>query len=153
MATLFLMCGLPGSGKTTFAKQLERERRALRLTPDEWIGRLFGTDLTPPTLDWCRDPVESLQWMVAERALSLGINVILDFGFWTRGEREGFRARATALGARCEVCFLDVPRPVLAARLAARNADLPPYTFRVTEAQLDLWLSLFEPPTPDELRV
>ena len=44
-----------------------------------------------------------------------------------------------------------VPRPALAARLAARNADLPPHTFRVTEAQLDLWLSLFEPPTPDEL--
>ncbi len=59
--------------------------------------------------------------------------------------------RASALGARSEVCFLDVPRPVLAARLAARNADLPPHTFRVTEAQLDLWLSLFEPPTPDEV--
>lgn len=151
MATLFLMCGLPGSGKTTLARQLEGERDALRLTPDEWIERLFGTGLTLPTLDWCRDPVETVQWMVAERALSLGVNVVLDFGFWSRGEREEFRTRATALGARTEVHFLDVPRAVLAARLAARNADLPPYTFPVTEAQLDLWWSLFEPPTPDEL--
>jgi len=151
MATLFLMCGLPGSGKTTLARQLERDRDALRLTPDEWIERLSGTDLTLPTLDWWRDPVETVQWMVAERALSLGVNVILDFGFWTRSEREEFRSRATALGARTEVLFLDVPRPVLSARLAARNADLPPYTFHVTEAQLDLWWSLFEPPTPDEL--
>jgi predicted kinase len=152
MATLFLICGLPGSGKTTLAKQLEREHQALRLTPDEWIVRLFGTHLTLPTLDWCRDPVEAVQWMVAERALSLGVNVILDFGFWTHNEREGFRSRAAALGARSEVRFLDVPRSVLSARLAARNADLPAYTFRVTEAQLDLWWSLFEPPTSDELQ-
>jgi len=152
MATLFLICGLPGSGKTTLAKQMESEQHALRLTPDEWIVRLFGTNLTAPTLDWCRDPVESVQWTVAERALGLGVNVILDFGFWTRSEREGFRARAAALGARSEVHFLDVSRSVLSARIAARNAALPPYTFHVTEAQLDLWWSLFEPPTPDELR-
>src|SRR5918999_1193467 len=94
MPTLFLMCALPGSGKTTLAKQIERERRALRLAPDEWIVRLFGSSLTPPTLDWCRDPVEAVQWSVAERALSLGINVILDFGFWSRQEREDFRGRA-----------------------------------------------------------
>ena len=152
MPTLFLMCGLPGSGKTTLARQIECERQALRLTPDEWIVRLFGSNLTPPTLDWCRDPVEAVQWSVAERALGLGINVILDFGFWTRGEREDFRGRASALGAASEVHFLDVPRSVLLSRLAARNADLPAYSFRVAEGQLDLWWDLFEPPGLDELQ-
>jgi predicted kinase len=151
MPTLFLMCGLPGSGKTTLAKQIEREHHALRLTPDEWIVRLFGASLTPPTLDWCRDPVEAVQWSVAERALSLGINVILDFGFWSREEREHFRGRASALGARSEVRFLDVPRLELLSRLAARNVALPPYGFKVTEAQLNRWWGIFEPPAADEL--
>lgn len=151
MATLFLMVGLPCSGKTTLAKELERERHALRLTPDEWIVKLFGPNLTPPALEWCRDPVETLQWGVAERALSLGINVILDFGFWSRSERDQFRARAAALGANVEVHFLDTSQQVLSERLAARNADLPSYTFPVTEAQMDLWWELFEPPTSDEL--
>ena len=151
MATLLLMCGLPCSGKTTRAKQLERERHALRLTPDEWIVRLFGSALTLPTLDWCRDPVETLQWDVAERALSLGINLILDFGLWSRSERDEFRSRAAALGVDVEVHFLDTPREVLLDRLAARNADLPRYTFPVTRAQIDLWCALFEPPTSDEL--
>jgi len=32
MATLFLMCGLPGSGKTPLARRIERERDALRLS-------------------------------------------------------------------------------------------------------------------------
>lgn len=150
MATLFLMCGLPGSGKTTLAKRIERERDALRLTPDEWITRLFGRHLTPPALDWCRNPVETLQWEMAERALSLGVNVILDFGFWSRPEREEFRARAAALGARSEVHFLDVPRAELSSRLAERAGA--PDTFHVTEAQLDAWWEVFEPPDADELR-
>ena len=153
MATLLLMCGLPGSGKTTLAKRLELERDALRLTPDEWIARLFGPTLTPPALDWCRDPVEAIQWEVAERALRLGVNVILDFGFWSRAEREEFRARAAALGAGSEVHFLDVPREELSVRVAERaGADPPPGTFRVTDAQLDAWWKVFEPPAEDELR-
>jgi len=151
MATLHLMCGLPGSGKTTLAERIERESNALRLSPDEWIVRLYGSQLTPPTLDWCRDPVEALQWSVAERVLTLGANVVLDFGFWSRAEREDFRARAAALGASTELHFLDVPRAVLSQRLAARNAQLPPYAFPITEAQLNAWWSVFEPPTPDEL--
>jgi predicted kinase len=40
-AILYLLVGLPGSGKTTKAKQLEVEASALRLTLDEWMIPLF----------------------------------------------------------------------------------------------------------------
>ena len=49
--TLYLMVGLPGSGKTTRAKELEQEARAVRFTPDEWHIFLFGDDFgdnSPP---------------------------------------------------------------------------------------------------------
>src|SRR6266576_1103308 len=91
IATLHLMCGLPCAGKTTLAKQIEHERRALRLTPDEWITRLFGADLSVEALDAARDPVERMLWDLAARILSLGVDVILEFGFWSRSEREEFR--------------------------------------------------------------
>ena len=45
MPTLHLICGLPCSGKTTYAKQLEPRASALRLTPDEWHVTLFGHDV------------------------------------------------------------------------------------------------------------
>jgi predicted kinase len=43
LATLHLVVGLPCSGKTKLARHLEQEVSALRLTPDEWHMRLFGT--------------------------------------------------------------------------------------------------------------
>ena len=51
MATLHLLHGPVGSGKTTFARQLERKIRAVRFTPDEWMIRLYGD----------RPPVETFQ--------------------------------------------------------------------------------------------
>src|SRR5665811_2490664 len=35
--TLFLTVGLPCTGKTTAARRIEIEQRALRLTKDEWV--------------------------------------------------------------------------------------------------------------------
>jgi predicted kinase len=147
-----MICGLPCSGKTTFAKQIEREQNALRLTPDEWIVRLYGADVAGEALDAVRDPVEGALWDLAARVLVLGVDVTLDFGFWTRGEREDFRARAAQLGARSELHFLDVREETLLTRLAARNADRPPGAFWIDEARMREWFRLFEPPTADELR-
>jgi predicted kinase len=151
VATLHLLCGLPCAGKTTLARQLEQEHSALRLTPDEWIVRLFGADLSEEALDAARDPVEAALWDVAARVLVLGVNVVLDFGVWSRGEREEFRERAAHLGARSELHFLDVPEEVLLSRLAARNAQRPPGTFWIDEARLRLWYRWFEPPGREEL--
>jgi predicted kinase len=150
MPRLILMVGLPGSGKTTLAKKIEQERPALRLTPDEWIGPLYGPDLSQEALDAVRDPVESVQWKVAERALLLGIDVVLDFGFWSRAEREDYRNRAMSLGAVSEIVFLETTLPELMSRIEERNANLPPHTFAITREQIEKWWTLFEPPDESE---
>jgi len=151
MATLFLICGLPGAGKTTLAKQIEHTRPALRLCPDEWIATILADATDLAELDRLRTPVESVQWEVAKRVLTLGVDVVLEWGFWGRDERAYYRTQAAALGAQVELHYLAVPRDELWARLAKRNAHLPPGTFLVTEEQLDLWASWFEPPTAAEL--
>ncbi|WP_371095634.1 AAA family ATPase [Streptomyces sanglieri] len=87
MSILFLTCGLPGSGKTTLARRLEREWSALRLTADEWLHELHP-NLSGDELDAMRDPVERVQWSVAVRVLETGGNVVLDWGVWAREERD-----------------------------------------------------------------
>ena len=151
MATLHLMVGLPCSGKTTLARALEEKHSALRLTPDEWHVRLFGQDAEDPQHDARHSLIEALQWEIAERTLVLGTDVILDFGFWAREEREDFRGRAERLGAGSEVHFLDVPSEELFRRLALRNAE-PGLAFRIPEAMMRPWVELFQKPTSAELR-
>ena len=41
-ATMLLIVGLPGAGKTTRAKELATAARAIRLTPDDWMIPIFG---------------------------------------------------------------------------------------------------------------
>ncbi|MFN8637985.1 MAG: ATP-binding protein [Dehalococcoidia bacterium] len=147
MPTLHLVCGLPASGKSTLARRLAVELPALRLTPDEWMARIVGHGFD----ERARAAVEAAQWDIAARALLLGVDVVLENGFWSRADRDDYRARALALGATVCVHYLDVPLDELERRLEARNADLPPDTFAIPLADLRRWHARFEPPTPDEL--
>lgn len=151
MATLYLMVGLPCSGKTTLAQKLEREQSALRLTPDEWQVRLFGQDAKEPEHDARHTLIEAMLWNIASRALELGTNVILDYGFWAREEREDYRLRAKQLGARSEVHFLDVSEEELLRRLAIRNSQPSQTSFYISEEMMKPWIVFFQRPTPDEL--
>ena len=156
MATLHLMVGLPGSGKTTEAIRLEQEYHALRLTPDEWHLHLFGHDFREGSDNAEHDRrhtlVEELMWDTAQKVLRLGVNVILDFGCWARVERDAFRQKAHALGADFQIHYMACPVETLWERIQERNklADEKP-VFRISREQLEAWSRQFEPPTVDEL--
>ena len=66
--------------------------------------------------------IEKLQWEIAAATLQRGLDVILDFGLWTKQERDKFRRRATTLGAKTKIHFLDVPFEELIERLEVRNS-------------------------------
>ena len=143
-----MICGLPCSGKTILGKRLEQELPALRLCPDEWMYRIVGDGYDQRR----RDAVDAEQWNVAARALALGVNVILENGFWLRRERDDYRARALAIGVKTKLHYLDVRLDELKTRLAKRNAALPPDTFHVSEADLVKWAARFDVPTAEELK-
>ena len=158
MATLHLIVGLPCSGKTTLARQLETKYSALRLTTDEWHIRLFGhdywdnmTESDEARHDSRHDSVESIMWDVAARVLVLGIDVILDFGCWVRSQRDEFRSRVENLGADFKIHFVDVPEEVLFERIRARNDMQREGVFFIPKAKLKEWIQIFEPPSSDEL--
>lgn len=152
MATVHLMVGLPGSGKTTEAKRLEQEYNALRLTPDEWQYFLFGHDIADPEHDERHTRVEELMWEVTVQVLKRGVDVILDFGVWTRSERDEFRRKAEAVGANVKIHYMDVPKDVIWERLSVRNKSAGNNAiFYVGREEFEEWSGLFEIPTGEEL--
>lgn len=145
--TLHLICGLPGSGKTTLGEQLERRLHALRLVPDVWMARIVGDGYDAER----RRAVEALQLEIALKVLALGVDVIWENGGWSRAERDAVRAEVAARGGATKLHFLDAPLDELVRRLERRNAALPPDTFAVTADDLRLWSTGFERPTAEEL--
>ncbi len=147
MARLVLLCGLPGSGKSTFATHLAREQQLVRFSPDQWKSEL-GLDFFDEA---ARRRVEGLQWRLALELLQLGQSVVLDNGFWAREERTQLRNEARLVGARVELVFLDVSFDELCRRIENRNREAPPYGVPLTRNQLGNYATRFEPPDGDEL--
>ena len=151
MPTLYMLCGLPGSGKSVRAKELEAAGEGILLNADSWVCQLYPGDAEAAARDERKFLVHEVQWELVERLLIGGISVILDWGVWSREERDHYRQRAKELGANVQTVFLDEPIETLHERLASRNQDLPAGTFRISAEELDEWAAIFEPPTPDEL--
>jgi predicted kinase len=138
---------LPGAGKTTLAKQLAADRGAVRLTSDEWLWAIGSTPWDTPT----HERVERQLWQLAQQILRLGLSVVLDYGLWTRAERDELRCGARDLGVGVELHFLDLPVDELWRRVDARNS-LPPWDSQpISRTDLDGWVPQFEAPDAPEL--
>src|SRR5579862_3219182 len=108
-ATVYLICGFIGAGKTTFAKKLEERTGAVRITKDEWSIRLIGND---PAFAGYAEWDEKIIGLSRDFAFYLagkGISVIMDEGFWGKEEREDLKRQISAIGAGAVVYYVDTP--------------------------------------------
>lgn len=118
-STLVIICGLPGSGKTTLAKKLEKDLPAIRMCPDEWMEDLKVSLWDEPF----RDYLEKRLWKLGKELLMDGGNVILEYGFWAKSERDDKLHEARKLGVRVELYYLEVDPNTLKERLSKRGME------------------------------
>jgi predicted kinase len=138
---------LPGSGKTTLAKELAPQVPAVRLCPDEWKHDL-GIDYYD---EQRRVQLEDRLWRLGQELLTLGQSVILENGFWAREERDELRLGARALGVAVELHHLDAPVEELWRRLRLRNDEARPGVAPIEREDLQRWALQFEAPDAAEL--
>lgn len=140
---LIIVCGLPGSGKTTYARMLEGKLGGVRFCPDEWMDAL-AIDLYDEER---RAKIEALQWKLGRELLALGLTVIIEWGTWGRSERDSLRLEARALGAAVELHYLSAPADVLFERVQRRAMENPP----ITRDALAQWSEKIQIPTAEEM--
>jgi predicted kinase len=152
--TVHLIAGLIGSGKSTFARRLERELPALRISLDEWIVGLFGEEMPAAmTGEWWSNRAERctrVAYAVARQALATGADVVLDCGFLERWQRDEARRWATSAGAGTKLYVLRADAAVRRARVERRNLERgDTFALVITDAMFDAlpW----QPPDDDEL--
>jgi aminoglycoside phosphotransferase family enzyme/predicted kinase len=127
-----LTCGLPGTGKSHFAREVARAFGAGHLKSDvvrkelsglapteHWKGGFlegpYRPELTEETYAALRDR--------ATEAVREGRRVVVDATFSRRAWRDGLRAAAREAGAACAVVHVTCPEEVVRARMAARARD------------------------------
>lgn len=142
-ARLIIICGLPGSGKTTLAKCLEESLHAIRLSPDEWMDALSINLYEGES----RARIESLQWKLGQKLLKLDLVVIIEWGTWGKSERDALREGARKLGAAVELHYLSAPPEILFERIQRRGMENPP----IKREDVLRWAEIIQVPTEEEM--
>ena len=147
-----LLYGLVGSGKTTLARALCADGRAVRFSLDEWMIRLYP-GLSFDTAEYGRrtEIVKDLIWSVAEQVLRSGADVVLDWNSWSRARRAWAVQRAAAIGAEVILHHLDASAEQATARVQARSCDPRSVFAHVIGREGNEHLaSIMEPPSETE---
>ena len=140
---LYVICGLPGAGKTTRAMAIAKVTGAVRLCPDEWLAAM-GISLVDYTI---RFRLQDHMIQHGEILLRAGVSVIVEFGSWSRGERDAIRQIALRTDAATELHFVDAPLAELARRVRERGG---PDSKSLLDDVLLKFPEKFERPTADE---
>ena len=152
MATLHLICGKAGAGKTTLARALGRDLPAAVFCEDEWICTL-GFEIRS-LADFVRAAAKcrGLIGPLAIDLLRLGTSVVFDFAGNTLRDRQWARGLSEAAGADHVLHVIEAEDAACLANIHRRNAEQPPglYWGQVSDETFHAVTAHFAPPRPEE---
>ena len=143
---LIIVCGLPGSGKTTFSRALARHFSAVHINSDKIRKTLFDKPLYSEDE---KKKVYATMTKEAENALKNGKNVIVDATFYRKEYRNIIAEVAKRTNSEIYYVMCELDEAKIKERLTKRKKGLSDADFRV---YLDMKDS-FEPLDEKHLRL
>lgn len=152
-STVVLLCGLPGSGKTIWARAMEGNG-ALRLSLDEEVLTRLADSRDPNNdLRVSEAKLRAMNLQVTQEhrartaeAIAAGRTIILDNGYWFRSDRDAAKELIEANGGRWRLLYFSIDEATQWSRLAARNAGDLTGTHYISREEMELFARRFEPP-------
>ncbi|WP_078380049.1 AAA family ATPase [Sutcliffiella halmapala] len=149
---VIMMCGVAGSGKTTFAQRLEKEG-FVRLSIDEEIwasnGR-YGIDYPEEKYEKYKEDAEVKLRQQLVELIQDKQQVVIDFSFWQRSRRNEYKQLIEEAGGEWKLIYLKVNANELRERLQIRSQRFDANAaFPITEEILTAFLLGFEVPTDE----
>ena len=155
-ATLHVIFGPSGAGKTTYAHAFARREKAVAFILDDWMARLFAPDMPEPIeYEWMIERVQRCEaqiWSTAAGVLAAGTSVILDIGLMRKADRARVREIADAAELPLQFHFVTASAEARRARVSERNVVRGEnFAIEVTPELFDFIEGVYEPPDPEEL--
>lgn len=155
MSKVILICGKICSGKSTYANKLRTEERAVLLSCDEITLALFDGNIGEKH-DEMVERTQNYFFSKSVEIVETGINVILDWGFWMKEERDFARDFYQKRNIECEFHYIHISDEIWITRINKRNAAILNHqasAYFVDEGLAAKFGALFEMPGKDEIDV
>lgn len=148
--TAVLICGKICSGKSTYCETLRTERNAAVLSVDELVLPLFGEHLGAQH-EIITQKAQKYLFERAAELLSLGVNIILDWGFWTAESRKFARNFFAERGFATELHYIEISADEWQRRIEKRNSTADGLNYFVNDAIAEKCDRLFQPPAEEKI--
>jgi predicted kinase len=155
LSKVILICGKICSGKTTYAKNIAKSINAVILSVDELMLSLFGQYLGEKH-DEMVEKTQNYLYKKSVELLSNGLNVILDWGFWTKEERLKAIKYYTNIEIKIEWHYIEIDDIIWKNYLKKRNNAIvnnEQEFYYIDENIAKKFSNIFEEPKPNEIDV
>lgn len=156
MSKVMAICGKICSGKSYYAKQIKEKENAVILSKDEATYELIDNKQG----EFYKVFAERVNKYLMKKAVEIvkaGCNIILDWGFWTKAERQETTKYFNQFGIDVEWHYIDIEQTRWEQLIEERNIKIQSGNggsdIYVDEGLLNKLLSKIEEPTRDEMDI
>ena len=149
-AKVTLLVGKVACGKTTYARKKQAQGGCVFLSLDELHLEVFGPSPTREQIDKSKESCKEYLKRLALNILQNDVDVILDWGFWSKLSRTNTLNYFREFGYDTSLVYFDIPIEIRLQRNKKRNDGCDRHSFKIEEKDISYFDMMFEEPSADE---
>ncbi|WP_214269203.1 AAA family ATPase [Staphylococcus pseudoxylosus] len=150
-ATLYFFTGKMGAGKSTTAKKIAKDKKAVLLSEDEMLEQFYPNQIK--TFDDYLTYSNRIKPFVknhVQNLLSVGTNVVMDFPGNTQKQRKWLSNIPSEIHVSHKLIYLNISDETCLQRLKQRNIENPERAHFDTQETFNYVNQFFEVPKESE---